>query len=120
LVPRFYDPDVGVICLDSKDLHDLERASLRRHFGIVNQETILFSGSMLANLLLANPDAAPDEIHAALEAANTIGFVEALPEGLWTEIGERGATLSGGQKQRLAIARTFLRNPRIPILDEAT
>jgi ATP-binding cassette, subfamily B, putative efflux pump len=120
LVPRFYDPNDGVIRLDGHDLRELQLASLRRQIGIVNQETILFSGTILENLLLANPDATPDEVQAALEAANAAEFVEAMPEGLWTEIGERGATLSGGQKQRLAIARTFLRNPRILILDEAT
>jgi subfamily B ATP-binding cassette protein MsbA len=120
LVPRFYDPDRGTIRLDGHDLRELQVASLRRQIGIVNQETILFSGTILENLLLANPDATSEEIHAALEAANATEFVDAMPEGLWTEIGERGATLSGGQKQRLAIARTFLRNPRILILDEAT
>ncbi|BAU47741.1 multidrug ABC transporter ATP-binding protein [Sulfurifustis variabilis] len=120
LVPRFYDPTEGRILLDGRDLRELELASLRRHIGIVNQETILFSGTVQENLLLAKPDATPDEMRAALEAANAIEFVERLPEGLWTEIGERGATLSGGQKQRLAIARAFLKDPRILILDEAT
>lgn len=120
LVPRFYDPTEGRILLDGHDLREVELASLRRHIGIVNQETILFSGTVQENLLLAKPDATPDEVRAALEAANALEFVEQLPEGLWTEIGERGATLSGGQKQRLAIARAFLKDPRILILDEAT
>ena len=120
LVPRFYEPDGGVIRIDGQDLRELQLASLRHHIGIVNQETILFSGTVLDNLLLANPGATVDQIHAALDAANAREFVDDLPEGLWTEIGERGAMLSGGQKQRLAIARAFLKNPRILILDEAT
>lgn len=120
LVPRFYDPTAGRILLDGHDLRDIELATLRAHIGIVNQETILFSGTVQENLLLAKPGATTDEIVAALEAANALEFVQQLPEGLWTEIGERGAILSGGQKQRLAIARAFLKDPRILILDEAT
>lgn len=120
LVPRFYDPLAGRILLDGVDLRELQLDSLRRHIGIVNQETILFSGTVQENLLLAKPDARLDEIVAALEAANALEFVQCLPEGLSTEIGERGAVLSGGQKQRLAIARAFLKDPKILILDEAT
>jgi ABC-type multidrug transport system fused ATPase/permease subunit len=120
LVPRFYDPTAGTLRLDGHDLKELELASLRRQIGIVNQETILFSGTVEENLLLAKPEATIDEVFAALEAANALEFVERLPEGLWTETGERGAVLSGGQKQRLAIARAFLKNPKILILDEAT
>jgi ABC-type multidrug transport system fused ATPase/permease subunit len=120
LVPRFYDPTAGRILLDGHDLRDIELASLRSHIGIVNQETILFSGTVQENLLLAKANATPAELRAALEAANALEFVERLPEGLGTEIGERGARLSGGQKQRLAIARAFLKDPRILILDEAT
>jgi len=120
LVPRFYDPEVGSICIDGYDLRHVQLASLRSHIGIVNQETVLFSGTVLENLQLANPDADHDSVRAALEAANALEFVDALPEGWWTEIGERGAQLSGGQKQRLALARAFLRNPSILILDEAT
>jgi ABC-type multidrug transport system fused ATPase/permease subunit len=120
LVPRFYDPTGGCIRVDGHDLRMLTLESLRNHIGIVNQETILFSGTVEENLLLAKPDATREEILAALDAANALDFVQQLPEGLATEICERGAVLSGGQKQRLAIARAFLKDPKILILDEAT
>jgi subfamily B ATP-binding cassette protein MsbA len=120
LVPRFYDPTAGRIRLDGHDLRELALDSLRVHIGIVNQETILFSGTVLENLLLAAPDATQEQVMAALEAAHALEFVQKLPDGLATEVGERGSVLSGGQKQRLAIARAFLKDPRILILDEAT
>lgn len=120
LVPRFYDPVAGSIRLDGHDLRELALDSLRAHIGIVNQETILFSGTVLENLLLAAPNATQAQIVAALEAANALEFVQALPDGLATDVGERGSVLSGGQKQRLAIARAFLKDPKILILDEAT
>lgn len=120
LIPRFYDPWEGRITIDGQDLRDVTLDSLRQHIGIVSQETILFSGTIRENLLLANPAATSKELTDALEAANARQFVDELPEGLWTEIGERGTKLSGGQKQRLAIARAFLKNPKILILDEAT
>ena len=120
LVPRFYDPTAGAIRLDGMDLREIALDSLRAHIGIVNQETILFSGTVLENLLVAAPNATQPQIIAALEAANALEFVQGLPDGLATEVGERGAVLSGGQKQRLAIARAFLKDPKILILDEAT
>lgn len=120
LVPRFYDPSSGVIRLDGLDLRSLKLKSLRSHIGIVSQDTIFFSGTVRENLLLANLQATPEQIEQALIAANALEFVENLSEGLWTEIGERGLNLSGGQRQRLAIARAFLKNPKILILDEAT
>jgi subfamily B ATP-binding cassette protein MsbA len=120
LVPRFYDPTAGSIRLDGIDLREVALDSLRQHIGIVNQETILFSGTVLENLLLAAPSATQAQIFAALEAAHALEFALGLPDGLATEVGERGAVLSGGQKQRLAIARAFLKDPKILILDEAT
>lgn len=120
LVPRFYDPTAGCIRLDGHDLRELALDSLRERIGIVNQETILFSGTILENLLLAAPAATHEQIVCALEAANALEFVQRLPDGLATEVGERGSVLSGGQKQRLAIARAFLKDPKILILDEAT
>ncbi len=120
LVPRFYDPQSGIIRLDGIDLKKIKLQSLREYIGIVNQDTIFFSGTVRENLLLANPNAIPSEIGQALKAANAYEFVDELSEGLWTELGERGVMLSGGQKQRLAIARAFLKNPKILILDEAT
>jgi subfamily B ATP-binding cassette protein MsbA len=120
LIPRFYDPTGGCIRLDGHDLREFALDSLRAHIGIVNQETILFSGTVLENLLLAAPGATKEQILAALEAAHALEFVQSLTDGLVTEVGERGAVLSGGQKQRLAIARAFLKDPKILILDEAT
>jgi subfamily B ATP-binding cassette protein MsbA len=120
LIPRFYDPTEGIIRLDDHDIRELKLSSLRQQIGIVSQDIVLFSGTVLENLTLARADATLDEIYTALDAANAREFVEQLPDGLGTEIGERGATLSGGQKQRLAIARAFIKSPKILILDEAT
>ena len=120
LIPRFYDVRCGSVCLDGRDIRDYKINSLRRQVGIVPQETILFSGSIRENILYGNPKASEEDIIAASKAANAYEFINEMPEGFDTVLGERGAKLSGGQKQRIAIARVFIRNPKILILDEAT
>ena len=120
LVPRFYDPVAGRITVDGHDLRSVTMASLRRQIGIVPQENVLFSGSLRDNLVYGRPDATDDAIRAAARATNIADFIESLPGGYETRVGERGSTLSGGQRQRVAIARALLADPRILILDEAT
>lgn len=120
LIPRFYDVHCGSIFLDGKDVREYKVNSLRQQVGIVPQETILFSGSIRENILYGNPKASEEEIMAAAKAANAYDFIQEMPEGFNTVLGERGAKLSGGQKQRIAIARVFIKNPKILILDEAT
>ena len=101
-------------------MRTLEVESLRLPIALVLQDPILFSGSIRENLLYGHPQASSGEVEAACRNANAWDFIQGLPDGLDTEVGERGAQLSGGQKQRITIARAFLRNPRILILDEAT
>ena len=120
LIPRFFDPQSGQILLDGTDLRDANLRSLRSQIGVVAQETLLFSGSVRENLLYGKPGASDEEIERAARAAHAHEFLEKLPDGYHTQLGERGAKLSGGQKQRIAIARAFLCDPRILILDEAT
>jgi ATP-binding cassette subfamily B protein len=120
LVPRFYDPQGGSVLVDGHDIRSVKLDSLRRHIGIVTQETYLFHDTIANNLRYGKPDATDLEIEAAARAANIADFIGALPDGYQTVVGERGHKLSGGERQRLAIARVLLKDPRILILDEAT
>jgi ATP-binding cassette subfamily B protein len=118
LLLRFYDPDSGAVRLDGHDLRDLELASLRRNAAILLQETPVLHGSVRDNIAFARPDASDAEIRAAAEAAGAAGFVEALPDGYHTDLGERGRRFSGGQRQRVAIARALLADAPVLVLDE--
>ena len=120
LLPRFYDPQEGVIRIDGHDIRDLTLESLGGQIGIVFQDTFLFHTTVRENLLYARPDATDEQLVAAARAAHVHDFIESLPQGYDTLVGERGHRLSGGEKQRLAIARVILQDPRILILDEAT
>lgn len=120
LIPRFYDVTGGAVRIDGYDLRDVTVKSLRDQIGIVLQDSILFSDSVKSNILMGNPDASDEEVIAAAKAANAHDFIESLPHGYDTKVGERGVKLSGGQKQRVAIARVFLKNPPLLVLDEAT
>ncbi|RVU96646.1 ABC transporter ATP-binding protein [Coriobacteriales bacterium OH1046] len=120
LLPRFYDVRAGSITIDGQDVRDVTQRSLREAIGVVQQDVYLFDGTIGANIAYGKPGATFAEIRAAARAANIAEFVEGLPQGYDTEVGERGARLSGGQKQRIAIARVFLKNPPLLIFDEAT
>jgi subfamily B ATP-binding cassette protein MsbA len=120
LLPRFWDVSGGRITIEGIDVRDLALEELRRAIGIVPQEPTLFSGTVRENIAYARPEATEDEIVAAARAAHAMEFIERLPQGFDTRVGERGVKLSGGQRQRLAIARVFLKDPAIVILDEAT
>ena len=120
LLFRFYDPDRGRILIDGQDIHTVTQASLRRAIGIVPQDTVLFNDTIFENVRYGDPDAGDDAVRDAIRMAHLEGFIQSLPEGGDTLVGERGLKLSGGEKQRVSIARTLLKRPPILVFDEAT
>lgn len=120
LLFRFYDVNSGEILIDGQNISKVSQDSLRRAIGIVPQDTVLFNDTLFSNVQYGNPQASHAEVMAAIEMAHLTKFVESLPDGVETKVGERGLKLSGGEKQRVAIARTILKNPTILVFDEAT
>lgn len=120
LIPRFYDVQEGAIDIDDQTIKGLKQGSLRKNIGIVQQNVFLFDGTIRENIIYGKPDATEEELNIAVKISNLKSFISTLPDGLDTEVGERGVLLSGGQKQRISIARVFLKDPEILILDEAT
>ena len=120
LLFRFYDVDSGNIFIDGQSVAEVSQHSLRRHIGIVPQDTVLFNDTLFENIHYGKPDASEEEVLKAIKLAHLAEFVASLPEGHQTLVGERGLKLSGGEKQRVAIARTILKDPKILVFDEAT
>ncbi len=120
LLFRFYDPSDGAVLINGEDIRHYSLHSLRQQFGVVPQDTVLFNDTIFYNIAYGNPSATPEQVVRCAEAAHLRGFIERLPKGYETLVGERGLKLSGGEKQRIAIARVLLKNPALLLFDEAT